>query len=254
MRCANRIGVAAAAVVLVGAAVLAGSAQAYELQMAPSGEAVRWQHDEVVFDLSPLAEVGDGVAEEIAGRVLETWSAAGGPVLVAGASADAAMVTGSIRWASNPSDPGVDPDVLAVTHLKFDSESGEITRADIVVNGARFRWAAGDSCSDAFDLESTLAHEMGHALGLKHSAVEEATMFTRPAPCARERRDLAADDVEAIADLYSRPTAGDDQAATDGASMGGCSAAGTRGTSGGVMLLLVVAAVALARSRMFLRR
>lgn len=227
--------------------ICAGSAHAYELQVTPAGQPVRWQVDEVAWDVSGLAAAPQarGAVLAAARRALDTWSAAGGPVLVEGAGAVA-----SIRWATDPDDPGVDPDVLAETHLAFDTDTGELLRAEIVVNGAGFRWAAGDGgCSDAFDLESTLAHELGHALGLKHSAVADATMFTHPSPCARDRRDLAADDVAAIDALYTAPLTDPD---ADRPAIGGCSAAS--GRSSAAMLLLLLAAATLARSRRFLRR
>lgn len=229
------------AVVLIGAA---GGAQAYELQRTPDGEPVRWQSDELVFDLSGLDAAPQGV-RIAARRALETWSAAGGPVLVDARGG----AQGSIRWASEPGDPGVSPDVLAETHLSFDTETGAIHRAEIVINGAGFRWATDASgCSDAFDLESTLAHELGHALGLRHSEFTDATMFTRPAPCADGRRDLASDDMHAIDDLYATPP----QLTPDDDATGGCSATGSR--SSAAMMLLLVAAATLARSRIFLRR
>jgi uncharacterized protein (TIGR03382 family) len=113
-----------------------------------------------------------------------------------------------------------------------------------VVNGFAFRWAVGDDCRSGaddyeYDLESTLAHEIGHALGLRHSLDQEATMYTRPQPCARDRRDLSADDVEAIADLYA-PSAGDLPGAF------GCSAAGGGGAP---LAFIAVAAVFAVRRR-----
>jgi hypothetical protein len=238
----------AAAIGTVLSVGVAQRADAFELQVAPNGAPVRWQADEVAFDMSGLdaAPQAQGAVLRAAQRALETWSSAGGPVLVESTS-DGAL--GSIRWAAEPGDPGVSPDVLAETHLSYDLSSGAITRVDIVINGAGFRWATGDdgSCSAAFDLESTLAHEVGHALGLKHSTIADATMYTRPAPCAMERRDLATDDLDAIAALYPAELEDGDESA-----MGRCSAAG--GNSSLVMLLLLVAAATLARSRLFMRR
>ncbi|HEU5059788.1 MAG TPA: matrixin family metalloprotease [Kofleriaceae bacterium] len=230
----------------------AGPAGAYELQLAPSGEAVRWRDDpvltEVAMDVAP-AGVGPAAAEAAARRALASWSQAGAPEFVAPAPGERPELV--IRFASSPTDPAIDPAALALTHLDFDSLTGGLNRVEIAVNGFAFRWAAGDACATGaddyqYDLESTLAHEVGHAVGLRHSEDPEATMFTRPQPCARERRDLADDDLAAIAALYGGDGA-DDQP-VDAGPPAGCAAAGE--TGGGAPILFIAAgAMAAARRR-----
>jgi len=235
----------------VGAVVLlaipASRAGAYELQLAPSGEAVRWHRDpvptEITMDPAP-AGLDAAAAEAAVRRALATWTLAGAPEFVPAGSEQEPVLR--VRFAMNAHDPAIDPAALALTHLNFDSLTGELLTVEIAVNGFAFRWATGDECNRGtddfeYDFESTLAHEVGHAVGLRHSEDPEATMFTRPQPCARERRDLAQDDLEAIAALYGDDAASDDQQA--GEPPAGCSAAGGQGPGAPVLVLLAIAAL-----------
>jgi hypothetical protein len=112
--------------------------------------------------------------------------------------------------------------VLGATGFVIDTVTGEIVESDIFFNTA-FAWstaAAGDP--NAFDLESVAVHEIGHFIGLGHSALGEtevrpeggrrvlgsgAVMF----PIAFGRgntldRELQPDDIAGVSDLY--PAAG----------------------------------------------
>ncbi|KZV21272.1 metalloendoprotein 1 [Dorcoceras hygrometricum] len=86
----------------------------------------------------------------------------------------------------------------------FYPESRSIAHASPPPDGkihfnAYMRWStAGDA--DAFDIKTTAMHDIGHALGLMHSAVEDSIMFSQLAPGVT--RNIHADDIEGIRVLY----------------------------------------------------
>ena len=230
---------------------------AYELQTAPSGARVRWFEDQIFFEVDidgHVAGLPRGAANDAALRALETWSSAGGPLLVGVVDdgehqgggderdGDGDGSRGMIQFSIDPSDRDVNGDSLARTRLSFDPDTGQAQNVSITVNALDYRWAAGDDCRDEYDLEATLAHELGHALGLRHSSDPEATMFTRPKPCEHDRRDLAADDLAGIEALYGDlPSALEDaQSPPGGCAAGGASTPPGEAAVAGALLLLAL--------------
>jgi hypothetical protein len=102
----------------------------------------------------------------------------------------------------------------ARTRVFYDLDSGEINEADIVINpypyagtGAALQFST-DGTPGTYDLESTVAHEVGHLLGLNHSQVIGATMQASQAlngtyglPAITERT-LSEADQAAVRNLY----------------------------------------------------
>ena len=136
-----------------------------------------------------------------------------------------------------------------------------------------------DDCQDAYDLEGTLTHELGHLIGLAHSQDETATMYATGGPCETLKRDIEPDDRAGADYLYRQlplPDAeaggdddggddagddaadddtGDDPAADDGVEAGeppeivpayGCQVAPGGGAGGGDATTLAAVAAVLA--------
>jgi len=112
--------------------------------------------------------------------------------------------------------------VLGATSFMIDTTNGAIVESDIFFN-SRFAWSvAASGTPGRVDLESIALHELGHLLGLSHSAIGEtertgsgnrrvtasgSVMF----PIAMSsgtiaERVLHADDIAGMSDLYPAPS------------------------------------------------
>lgn len=100
------------------------------------------------------------------------------------------------------SDTGAAPSALALTTLTFDTHTGLIADADILINSDVHRITT-DNDRVEIDLLNTLVHEMGHFVGLEHSDVATATMFATAPPGDLGKRDLDDDDRAGICNSYA---------------------------------------------------
>ena len=109
--------------------------------------------------------------------------------------------------------------VLGATSLLIDSATGTLLEADVFFN-TRFTWSvSAQGEAGRVDLESVVLHELGHLVGLGHSAIGEtertatngrrvlgsgAVMFPIAfTPGSTADRALQADDEAAVQDLYA---------------------------------------------------
>jgi hypothetical protein len=107
--------------------------------------------------------------------------------------------------------------VLGATNFRFDTVTGEILESDIFFNST-FSWSVESAgMPGRHDLESIAVHEIGHLLGLGHSAIgetevqpggrrvlgAESVMFPIAfSPGSIQDRTLKADDIAGISDIY----------------------------------------------------
>lgn len=109
-----------------------------------------------------------------------------------------------ITFADTPSHRSIVGGAIAVTRL-FSGQDGELTDTDIVFSPLENYSTTAEP--DAFDIEGTLAHEIGHALGLDHSGSATATMFATTVKGSTRLRSLSLDDRAFAADVYPSPEA-----------------------------------------------
>ncbi len=97
-----------------------------------------------------------------------------------------------------------DADTSMALATVWADEHGNVVAFDIRVNG-NVPWGT-DGARDAFDLQAALTHEVGHVLGLDHSDVPDATMYSEHAPGESWRRQLHEDDLAGVRHLYGDGT------------------------------------------------
>jgi hypothetical protein len=81
-----------------------------------------------------------------------------------------------------------------------------IVDGDIMTNPAQDFASAGEPCGiDEYRIEGVMVHEIGHFLGIGHSAVGGATMFPGVFPCTNGPETTEVDDESALNVLYGPP-------------------------------------------------
>lgn len=205
---------------------VASPGSAYTLQRSEANRFVRWSKRSVRFALSDSFFAAPNVRADrteivrAVRRALARWSAETGLhfglVLSPAQSVSGAASGGDginlITVADAPENLALfadEGDLAGRTRVFFNPHSGAISEADIALNPNLL--FSTDGTPGTFDLEATLTHELGHALGLAHSAVLGAIM--RPSlrmndarASVADLRQLAEDDRAAARALY-RPNA-----------------------------------------------
>jgi len=107
-----------------------------------------------------------------------------------------------ITFADTPKNRDASKDASAVT-VAWSVQQGSRPRTfetDIIFNP--MSTLATDGRASAIDIQSTLTHELGHAIGLPHTPIVAATMFPFNNAGQTHQRTLSPDDVAAVRALY----------------------------------------------------
>jgi hypothetical protein len=95
----------------------------------------------------------------------------------------------------------------AIATTYYWSSGGTALDADIVFWDGAYKFFTGSSgCSGGFYIEDIATHEFGHALGLGHSSVSDATMLAAVPYCGTSDRSLANDDKAGAEAVYTTTT------------------------------------------------
>jgi hypothetical protein len=141
--------------------------------------------------------------------------------------------------------------VFGLTVLTYNTCSGQIVDGDILLDDARHDFCSGTCTPGQQDLCNTLTHEMGHLLGLDHSAVAVSTMFASAPAGETQKCSIEQDDRLGLCAAYGQGcgvhhTCGAPAAPAPPADEG-CAAGRGAQPSAGPLLAIVV--LALARRR-----
>ena len=232
------------------AALVPCVAAAYELKTDHTGADVRLTGP-LHFTVDPQLEtlLGAPGAIDAVKASAATWSLAG---------VDVTAETGDISGGGNvitaiTHDWPYDDGVMAVTLLTLDATDHTIMRANVFINAAQNRFgvlAADSQRGGGFaDVQNTVTHELGHALGLAHVMDHpEAVMYPMAFDGDVNKRTLSHDDLAGLDALYP-------QGLTAGAGPQlGCAVSGGPSWLAGMLALVAVARARHARAARRLAR
>jgi hypothetical protein len=221
---------------LAGMCVLFGvlpAAQAFEVKETSGGQPIHWEDSAIVFETDPSVEfVAPGASASIADGVAPWSSMEGAP----GISMQPATGFSQPEYDNRnviyfyPHGYELAGAALAVTIVTFDDTTGSILDTDIVLNG-RYSFGvlptgalpdafahpvSNDGASSTpfsglpgaafgrFDLLHVVAHETGHALGMRDEMVDPSTvMYLYTLPGDASRRTPTPDDLDGIKEIYA---------------------------------------------------
>lgn len=137
-------------------------------------------------------------------RAMNTWNAANDSGTLFSLTNDSRQALIEIRFVNTNWKFG--SVVAAHTDVVSDPFHGDIRRVVIEIDGSRRFSEAHAPAVDALDLETILLHELGHAVGLRHSRNQQAIMRAGIKLGHEPRRVLHDDDVAAIRSVVRKAT------------------------------------------------
>jgi uncharacterized protein (TIGR03382 family) len=231
---------------------------AFELRKDSQGDVVSWsKHVEFVLDAQLAIQLKDGHADaavKAAVAELDSATATRDVTLRVGTH----QAVGYVAGTTNQNDIFVledwpyDEKALAATVITINAKTNEIIDADIVFNAHDHHFRVVDTMNgddkedDLDDVQNTLTHELGHALGLMHNQTDEhVVMYPSAAPFETSKRVLATDDRDGLVALYAASAIVPETTVPQLAL--GCSSTSSSGTS--ALALMVAASMLVLRRR-----
>ena len=139
---------------------------------------------------------------------LVRWNAVSDSTLHFDSPASVAAASGAadgqsvVTFADTPSNRSISSGAVAVTVL-ISTTAGALTDTDIIFNPL-FEFSTTLQ-PDTFDIEGTLVHELGHAIGMGHAGSTSSTMFATTARGSADLRTLTGDDISYARAVYPSP-------------------------------------------------
>ncbi len=239
--------------------LVSSAAFGFELKKDSTGEVVRWA-DKVEFILDARAAqlLGDEKAFVAVAAAVKALDEASPGLRLAVRAGETTGIGYDRSGGKNqneiviPAEWAYDQNTIAVTLVTVDAKSHRILDADIAFNAVHRKFkvleSEGEKAGDHDDVQNTLTHELGHAVGLAHNSAEpKAVMY----PGARKgeviKRTLSEDDKNGLSTLYPAAAANAASAGEDAQPEVGCSAGA--GRSAAYLLLLLLPLLTRRRAR-----
>lgn len=125
----------------------------------------------------------------------------GGTTTAAGVGRDGMNV---VSFTDTSAPMGSSTIAATFSFFKRDTSGLTIDEADIAFNPALDFSTSAEQ--NKFDIQSVLTHEIGHLLGLDHSAMVSSVMVPFGVTSQLDQRTLAYDDIAGITELYPKPS------------------------------------------------
>ncbi len=200
----------------IGTFMFSGIASSFEIQIASSGDRVRWK--ESCFYYTLHEDGSDNIPMEALRKAIrasfDTWEDVDCSYFYFEETEEDATCSpigfdlkksnmNLLVWREDDwhVDSDHDRSVMALTTLSYDDKSGRILDADIEFNGEIFDFSVDGEAGMA-DIQNTATHEIGHTIGLEHTSNRDATMAPTAETGDTDKRTLHKDDINGICELY----------------------------------------------------
>jgi|GEM_PF-1781175 hypothetical protein len=180
------------------------------IQDAPTQTPIRWPTTSVTFVVQEDGsdDVADGSDVTAVVDALEAWNLPGCSDFTyvnGGTSPSRAIAQDGINritflesnWPGGANGAGA----FTVRYRNTAVSPSVWSEADIRINGEGYSWSTNGTVN-TIDVQSVVVHELGHALGLAHSANAQATMYFVTSRGFTSNRTLHPDDVAGLCFLY----------------------------------------------------
>ena len=198
----HRSGVFAAAVAGIGlVTTLTTATHAYSVA------GYKWNSAPVPFYVNPAnQDVSANAAISAIQSGMNTWNSQTGSWFrfsYAGQVSDTAATVDRRNVIVFRNEAKPDGSAALATTYNWSSDGVRID-SDIIFWDGKYQFYTGSSGCDGVNayIEDVVTHELGHSLGLMHSSVTDATMYSTYKSCSTTMRTLAADDITGLTALY----------------------------------------------------
>ncbi|HCH65665.1 MAG: hypothetical protein CL927_19925 [Deltaproteobacteria bacterium] len=187
---------------------LASPAGAYSLKTNTEGDALRWLKIPVSYQINPTNRSGldETEVESLIHGAFDQWQAVTKVPLSfdyqgeTDVSAPSYTDNANVVYFENNWPDDWDSGFLALT-FTWSVDYGEIIAFDMAINES-FDWTTSGQ-KGKHDLYNAVTHEVGHAVGMGHSDVLDATMFADSQTGDTAKRSLSEDDAQGLRYLYT---------------------------------------------------